>query len=198
MLQMIEANWIAFALVLLIGLLVARWIFAHGSKVAPPGDRKPDAMDEDAPPAQRNQAFLDAPSAAALADSGPDIMGGIGGIVAAAAHEEVEEAQGHAPVEEAQRAPLAEPAAPPAASASPAQDDLRKIKGVGPKLVTLLNSLGVTTFAQIAAWDEAEIDRIDAQLGAFAGRIRRDSWIEQAELLSSGDSNAYEARFGKL
>ena len=77
-------------------------------------------------------------------------------------------------------------------------DDLTRLKGVGPKLAAQLQDLGVTSFAQIAAWDEADIDRIDDQLGRFKGRIRRDNWIEQAKLLNSGDTTAYEARFGKL
>jgi predicted flap endonuclease-1-like 5' DNA nuclease len=77
-------------------------------------------------------------------------------------------------------------------------DDLRRIKGVGPKLAALLQSLGVTSYAQIAAWTDADIDRIDAQLGTFAGRIRRDSWIEQAQLLAAGDTAGFEGKFGKL
>ncbi len=59
-------------------------------------------------------------------------------------------------------------------------DDLTRIKGLGPKLAEQLHALGVTSFAQIAAWDEADIDRIDAQLGRFQGRIRRDDWPAQA------------------
>ncbi len=56
----------------------------------------------------------------------------------------------------------------------------------------------MTRFAQIAAWDDREIDRIDAQLGRFQGRIRRDNWRDQARMLAAGDTAAYEARFGKL
>lgn len=77
-------------------------------------------------------------------------------------------------------------------------DDLTRIKGLGPKLKAQLQELGVTSIAQIAAWDDAEIDRIDAQLGRFQGRIRRDDWPAQARLLTSGDTAAYEAKFGKL
>jgi predicted flap endonuclease-1-like 5' DNA nuclease len=58
--------------------------------------------------------------------------------------------------------------------------------------------MGVTTFAQIAAWDDAEIDRVDAQMGRFQGRIRRDDWVTQARLLTGGDKAAYEAKFGRL
>ncbi len=80
----------------------------------------------------------------------------------------------------------------PSAGAS----DIALIKGVGPKLQAQLADLGVTTFAQIAAWDDAEIDRIDAHLGRFAGRIRRDNWVEQARLLAAGDSAGFAAKFG--
>jgi predicted flap endonuclease-1-like 5' DNA nuclease len=87
------------------------------------------------------------------------------------------------------------PIVPPASEGS---DDLTRIKGLGPKIAEQLAGLGVTTFAQIAAWDEAEIDRIDAQLGRFQGRIRRDDWPAQAKLLAAGDTAGYEAAFGRL
>ena len=45
--------------------------------------------------------------------------------------------------------------------------------------------------------DDAEIDRIDALLGRFAGRIRRDSWVEQAKLLSAGDETGFVQKFGQ-
>lgn len=79
---------------------------------------------------------------------------------------------------------------------APQADDLTQIKGLGPKLATTLHGLGVTTFAQIAAWDDGEIDRIDAQLGRFEGRIRRDSWVDQARLLAAGDRSEFASKFG--
>lgn len=94
------------------------------------------------------------------------------------------------------------PPAPAPAEPTPAPvpvggaDDLGRIKGIGPKLVALLGELGVTTFAQIAAWDDAEVERIDAQLGRFAGRITRDQWIAQAKLLAAGDESTFVAQFG--
>ena len=92
------------------------------------------------------------------------------------------------------------PAPPPAqpAARQDGADELLRIKGLGPKLAQQLQALGVTSLAQVAAWDDAEIDRIDAQLGRFQGRIRRDDWPEQARLLTSGDTVAYEQRFGRL
>jgi predicted flap endonuclease-1-like 5' DNA nuclease len=77
-------------------------------------------------------------------------------------------------------------------------DELTRMKGVGPKVAALLNGLGVTRFDQIAAWSDADVARVDAQLGAFKGRIARDQWVEQARLLAAGDTAGYEAKFGKL
>ena len=77
-------------------------------------------------------------------------------------------------------------------------DDLTRIKGLGPKISAALRALGVTRYAEIAAWTDEDVARIDAQLGAFAGRATRDNWIEQAKLLAGGDTAAYEAKFGKL
>jgi predicted flap endonuclease-1-like 5' DNA nuclease len=48
-----------------------------------------------------------------------------------------------------------------------------------------LHALGVTTFAQIAAWGEADIARIEEELKA-RGRITRDDWVAQAKKLAAG------------
>jgi predicted flap endonuclease-1-like 5' DNA nuclease len=84
----------------------------------------------------------------------------------------------------------------PAAVGDP--DSLLQIKGIGPKLNTLLIGLGITRFDQIAAWGAAEIDKVDDHLGTFKNRITRDNWIEQAGLLARGEIAAFEAKFGKL
>ena len=75
-------------------------------------------------------------------------------------------------------------------------DDLHRIKGVGPKLNELLQSLGIRRFDQIAAWGPGEIAKVDSHLGAFRGRIERDNWVEQAKLLARGAFEEFEARFG--
>lgn len=100
-------------------------------------------------------------------------------------------------------------AAPPAANAAAAPppapstsssgaDDLTRIKGLGPRVATMLGEMGITRFAEIAVWDDSEIDRIDAQLGRFQGRIRRDAWVEQAKLLNEGDESGFAAKFGRI
>lgn len=62
-------------------------------------------------------------------------------------------------------------------------DDLKKISGVGPKLETVLNDLGIYHFDQVAAWKAAEIAWVDDYL-RFKGRIKRDGWINQAKTLA--------------
>ncbi len=84
----------------------------------------------------------------------------------------------------------------PAAAGEP--DDLRRIKGLGPKLNGLLAGLGITRYDQIAAWGEDEIALVDAHLGNFKGRIVRDNWVEQAKFLARGDAGGFEEKFGKL
>jgi predicted flap endonuclease-1-like 5' DNA nuclease len=77
-------------------------------------------------------------------------------------------------------------------------DALTQLKGLGPKAASILADLGVTRFEQIASWNAADVAAIDAQMGAFKGRITRDRWIDQAKLLAKGDTEGFETEFGKL
>lgn len=95
-------------------------------------------------------------------------------------------------------APTDQAPAPAEAAPASAADNLRLIKGLGPKLATLLASLGITRFEQIAAWTDADIARIDPQLGAFQGRIVRDNWVDQASYLARRDKEGFEAKYGAL
>ena len=141
----------------IIALVVLWWAFMATRRTRVTVDRR-DTLDEGAAPASRNQALIDAPPVVAgstipTPPPVPEAIGGVGIAVAAA----VEDAQ----IERA----------------AAFGDDLTRIKGLGPKLQALLPTLGVTTFAQIASWDDAGIDAIDAQLGVFQGRIRKDNWV---------------------
>ena len=82
-------------------------------------------------------------------------------------------------------APAAKKAAKPAkAEAAPAAaDDLKKLSGVGPALEKKLNAAGITSYAQIAAWTDADVAAIDEQL-SFKGKIEREGWIDQAKELA--------------
>ena len=79
-----------------------------------------------------------------------------------------------------------------------APDDLLLLKGVGPKLAGLLHDRGITRFDQIAGLSAGQVETLDASLGAFRGRFTRDRIVEQADYLARGDTDGFEARFGKL
>ncbi|GAA3801020.1 hypothetical protein GCM10022600_23790 [Qipengyuania pelagi] len=215
MMEMIEANWPLLLVAFLIGLVIAWFLFNANRRTKVTGERS-DVLDEGAAPAARNQALIDsAPSASAgvpkeaapvVPPATPMGLAGAGEVVAASAVEtQAERADEN--LDESAESPA--PAAPPAPVEVPERpskdapladgaDDLTRIKGVGPKLANALRELGITSFAEIASWDEAEIDRIDAKLGRFQGRIRRDDWKTQAALLAGGDTAAYESKFGRL
>jgi len=61
-------------------------------------------------------------------------------------------------------------------------DDLTAIKGIGEKLASLLNTLGIYHYDQIAGWTVSDSEWIDTKL-AFKGRVAREKWVEQAKAL---------------
>ena len=73
-------------------------------------------------------------------------------------------------------------------------DDLKLIKGVGPKLEKLCNSLGFWHFEQIANWTSDEVAWVDANLQGFKGRVTRDDWVAQATILAAGGETEFSKR----
>ena len=186
------ANALPMLLIALAVLAIALWVLIRANRKAKvieqPGESlKRDVLAEGAERAGRNQALIDAPPAA-LRESPPPA---------------VPPAPAAAPAPAPAAAPVDAPAspapAPPSAPATPiaGTDDLTRIKGLGPKIAALLGELGVTSFAQIAEWTDTDVERIDAQLGRFQGRITRDQWVAQAKLLAAGDEAAFAAKFGR-
>ncbi len=76
------------------------------------------------------------------------------------------------------------------------KDNLRRIKGVGPKNEDLFNGLGIFHFAQIAALSDEEVRWIGSFL-SFKGRIEREDWVQQAALLASGEETDFSKRVDK-
>lgn len=70
----------------------------------------------------------------------------------------------------------------PAASADE-KDDLTLLNGVGPFLEKKLNSIGIYTYAQIAALDSETIPVVTEAIEFFPGRIEKDNWTGQAKRL---------------
>ena len=173
--EFVKNNWLLLSIVLALAIAVAWYVFHAARRTRVTGEKR-DVLDEGAAPAARNQALIDAPPATSVTPipaAAPPGLAGAGEAVEAVVLRQQAEGPGRG-------------------------DDLMRLKGVGPKLAAQLGELGVASFAQIAAWSDADIDRIDRQLGRFQGRIRRDSWVEQARLLAAGDQAGYAARFGNI
>ncbi len=64
-------------------------------------------------------------------------------------------------------------------------DDISLIGGIGPKMHKILTDLGVSTFAQIAAWTDADIEKMEEHIKP-KGRIAREEWVDQARELMAG------------
>ncbi|WP_138422866.1 NADH-quinone oxidoreductase subunit E [Maritimibacter alexandrii] len=76
-------------------------------------------------------------------------------------------------------------------------DDLKAIKGVGPKLETMLNGMGFYHYDQIAKWSGEEIAWVDQNLEGFKGRVSRDNWVDQAKTLAEGGETEFSKKVKK-
>jgi predicted flap endonuclease-1-like 5' DNA nuclease len=136
-------------------------------------------------PRQRVQLTDTAPLRPHMIDPKPEAEGrGLAGEAAAATSDLAGEILG-APVHQA-------------LAGNETRDEFVRMKGVGPKFADTLHALGYNRFDQLARLTPAELERVDAQLGPFKGRLQRDRVIEQADYLARGDTDGFESRFGKL
>ncbi len=87
-------------------------------------------------------------------------------------------------------APAPAPAAPVATGPA---DDLKQIRTIDADTEERLVALGTSTFKQIAEWTAADVNRMSQALG-FAGRIEKENWIEQAQILAKGELTEYARR----
>ncbi|MEO0390777.1 MAG: NADH-quinone oxidoreductase subunit E [Pseudomonadota bacterium] len=150
-----------------------------------------------------------APSGDLMPPSGPD--GKQGGRQAheasaprarGAASDGTAEAPGQAPADAAKAKPVPTPAPgvkpetlTEARTGGP--DDLKLIKGVGPKLEALLHRLGFYHFDQVANWTADEVAWVDQNLEGFKGRVSRDGWVAQAKTLAGGGATEFSQRAKK-
>ena len=63
------------------------------------------------------------------------------------------------------------------------RDNLRVIKGIGPRIQEKLNGLGIYTYRQISSLKDNHVQVVGAALDIFPGRIELDNWIGQAKKL---------------
>ena len=76
-------------------------------------------------------------------------------------------------------------------------DDLKQIKGVGPKLEKTLHGMGIFHFDQISTWGPKEQAWMDDNLEGFKGRATRDNWVEQAKVLAGGGETEFSKKVDK-
>lgn len=76
-------------------------------------------------------------------------------------------------------APVVEAVGQAPQDAVAAADDLTRLVGIGPRLAARLAELGVTRFAEIAAWTDEDLAKFDVALD-LKGRAVRDAWVAQA------------------
>ena len=247
MLDLIAANWLAFLIALIIGVVTAYWVWARHRveadtpKIAPSAPKSVSDLAKSMPVATEPVTLMKAakavpkPKVAAKAPAkaapkakavpAPKVKAAAPPKAAALAAPKAKAApvkktaapKAKAEAPKVKAVPVAKPkaaapvkvkAAPvvkPKATATPKAapkivipDNLELLKGVGPKLNTLLKSLGVTSFEQVANWSAADVRETDALLGTFAGRISRDNWVDQAKLLVAGDVKGFEKKYGAL
>ena len=100
------------------------------------------------------------------------------------------------PSSQAASAPTPAPAVPVRPAAPAARDNLQRISGIDAEAERLLIGHGVTRYSQMAHWSPADVQRFDQQLGA-TGRIGRENWIEQSQILSRGGDTAFSRDYDR-
>lgn len=94
-----------------------------------------------------------------------------------------------APESKAEAPKKAEPKKAPAKKAAPkkaaSNDDLTELSGVGPALAKKLNEAGITSFAQIAAWTDADVDALNETVSGVKAKAEKGDWINAAKALAS-------------
>ncbi|HEX8400990.1 MAG TPA: hypothetical protein VF628_04730 [Allosphingosinicella sp.] len=194
MMSVADANLYLLILALVIGFVIGFWMFRRvrtGSDIRldldsqarpyldqPSPDPSPPAMlreePESAPRSRPIRDGIDTHERRGIADQGAAAATDVAGqLLGVRAHAEL-----------------------PGATEVP--DNLQLLKGVGPKLAQKLADQGIIRFEQLAALTGNEIAILEDKLGPFKGRLTRDRVVEQAAYLARGDTDGFEARFGRL
>jgi len=170
-----EGNTLILVIALLVGLAVAWWIFKSVRRKDSDqvSSATPRRVEEDRP-VPTSGTVRDTPEGNGIIDQGAAAATDVAGeVLGVQAHREL-----------------------PGASGPP--DNLETMKGVGPKFAAQLREHGINRFEQIASLNENEVAMLDERMGPFRGRLARDRVVEQASYLARGDTEGFEARFGKL
>ena len=82
-----------------------------------------------------------------------------------------------------------------AGAAAGRRDDLSLIRGIGPHEEVRLNEAGIHGYRDITAMSAEQEAALEARLGYQPGRITREQWRDQAELLANGARDEHRSRF---
>lgn len=77
------------------------------------------------------------------------------------------------------------------------KDDLKKISGIGPFIEQKLNTIGIYTFKQVSKFSDEDIKNVTDLIEFFPGRILRDDWRGQADILKNGDATNFSKEIGR-
>lgn len=179
----------AFFVALLLAIVVAIVLLMGFHGKTPEAPAEVDSHAAAAAPASQ-------PAPASAPVSAPAAPAAAAEAVAAPAPEPAP-APAPAPAAEAAAAPDASDADKPQmldAARDGGPDDLKQIKGIGPKLEKMLHGMGVFHFDQVAAWTDRELAWVDQNLEGFKGRASRDEWVSQAKTLAAGGATEFSNR----
>ena len=196
MMTVVDANLLPIILALVIGFVIGWWMFRRpraGRDITIDVDRTARPYldtPREPPPLATTETAVDPPRTRPIRD-GIDTheRRGVADQGAAAATDVAGQLLGIRAHSELPGAAESEGAAP---------DNLQMLKGVGPKLAQKLNENGIIRFDQLASLSATEVTMLEDRLGPFRGRLSRDRVVEQASYLARGDTDGFEARFGKL
>ncbi len=79
---------------------------------------------------------------------------------------------------------------------APQRDNLQRIGGINAEIEKLLAVQGITRFNQVSSWGTTDVERFDRLLGS-QGRITRENWVEQAQILGKGGDTAHSRDFDR-
>lgn len=99
-------------------------------------------------------------------------------------------------VREITPARVREPSKPEVLTAPTAADDLTRIKGIGPKISSVLQGAGICTFADLAATDVSRLEQI--LRNADIRLADPQTWPEQSSLAAVGQWDALKAMQSQL
>jgi len=73
----------------------------------------------------------------------------------------------------------------PGGPAQEEENDLKRIRGIDKETEIKLKEMGVATYAQIASFEQSDMDQVNETLGT-TGRVERQYWVVQAKVLRDG------------